>query len=181
MGKTIKVRVSFTDDRSNDETLTSAATDTVVAKPDSPDTDAPPRDPGATVDVTVGNTVTGEIEEAIEVDWFKVSLLASETYQIDMRGAWGGEWARIDGEIVWVAPGTLHDPKLLGVFSAANVLVPGTDEEVSGDDRGDYEEGKNSRITSFSPPADGYYYIAAAAEAAWTGTYELTVTVVADE
>ena len=181
VGKTIKVRVSFTDDRSNDETLTSAATDTVVAKPDSPDTDAPPRDPGATVYVTVGNTVTGEIEEAIEVDWFKVSLLASETYQIDMRGAWGGEWARIDGEIVWVAPGTLHDPKLLGVFSAANVLVPGTDEEVSGDDRGDYEEGKNSRITSFSPPADGYYYIAAAAEAAWTGTYELTVTVVADE
>ena len=181
VGKTIKVRVSFTDDRSNDETLTSAATDTVVAKPDSPDTDAPPRDPGATVDVTVGNTVTGELEEAIEVDWFKVSLLASETYQIDMRGAWGGEWARIDGEIVWVAPGTLHDPKLLGVFSAANVLVPGTDEEVSGDDRGDYEEGKNSRITSFSPPADGYYYIAAAAEAAWTGTYELTVTVVADE
>ncbi len=181
VGKTIKVRVSFTDDRSNDETLTSAATDTVVAKPDSPGTDAPPRDPGATVDVTVGNTVTGEIEEAIEVDWFKVSLLASETYQIDMRGAWGGEWARIDGEIVWVAPGTLHDPKLLGVFSAANVLVPGTNEEVSGDDRGDYEEGKNSRITSFSPPADGYYYIAAAAEAAWTGTYELTVTVVADE
>ena len=181
VGKTIKVRVSFTDDRSNDETLTSAATDTVFAKPDSPDTDAPPRDPGATVDVTVGNTVTGEIEEAIEVDWFKVSLLASETYQIDMRGAWGGEWARIDGEIVWVAPGTLHDPKLLGVLSAANVLVPGTDEEVSGDDRGDYEEGKNSRITSFSPPADGYYYIAAAAEAAWTGTYELTVTVVADE
>ena len=180
VGKTIKVRVSFTDDRSNDETLTSAATDTVVAKPDSPDTDAPPRDPGTTVDVTVGNTVTGEREEAIEVDWFKVSLLASETYQIDMRGAWGGEWARIDGEIVWVAPGTLHDPKLLGVFSAANVLVPGTDEEVSGDDRGDYEEGKNSRITSFSPPADGYYYIAAA-EAAWTGTYELTVTVVADE
>ena len=181
VGKSIKVRVSFTDDRSNDETLTSAATDTVVAKPDSPDTDAPPRDPGTTVDVTVGNTVTGEIEEAIEVDWFKVSLLASETYQIDMRGAWGGEWARIDGEIVWVAPGTLHDPKLLGVFSAANVLVPGTDEEVSGDDRGDYEEGKNSRITSFSPPADGYYYIAAAAEAAWTGTYELTVTVAADE
>ena len=181
VGKTIKVRVSFTDDRSNDETLTSAATDTVVAKPDSPDTDAPPRDPGTTVDVTVGNTVTGEIEEAIEVDWFKVSLLASETYQIDMRGAWGGEWARIDGEIVWVAPGTLHDPKLLGVFSAVNVLVPGTDEEVSGDDRGDYEEGKNSRITSFSPPADGYYYIAAAAEAAWTGTYELTVTVAADE
>ena len=30
-------------------------------------------------------------------------------------------------------------------------------------------------------PADGYYYIAATAEDAWTGTYELTVTVVTDE
>ena len=115
------------------------------------------------------------------MDWFKVSLLASETYQIDMRGAWGGEWAEVDGEVVWVSPGTLEDPKLLGVFGEDDALVPGTDEEESGNDRGDSSEGKNSRITPFSPPADGYYYIAAAAEGAWTGTYELTVTIVADE
>ena len=181
VGKAIKVRVTFTDDRNNDETLTSAATDAVAAKPDSSDTTAPPGDPSTTVEVTVGDTVAGEIEEAFEVDWFKVRLLASETYQIDMRGKWGGEWARVDGEIVWVAAGTLHDPKLLGVFDEDNVLVPGTDEEISGDDRGDYSEGLNSRITSFSPPADGYYYIAAAAEGGWVGTYELTVTVVTDE
>ena len=123
----------------------------------------------------------GDIEEASEVDWFRVSLLASETYRIDMRGTWGGEWALVDGEIVWVSPGTLEDPKLLGVFDEDDALVPGTDEEESGNDRGDYSEGKNSRIASFSPPADGYYYIAAAAEGAWTGTYELTVTIVADE
>ena len=181
VGKSIKVRVTFTDERGNDETLTSAATDTVAARSDSQDLDVPPGDPSTTVEVEVGDKVTGEIEEASEVDWFKLRLLESETYQIDMRGKWGGEWARVDGEIVWLAAGTLEDSKLLGVFSAANVLVPGTDEEVSGDDRGDYDEGKNSRIASFSPPADGYYYIAAAAEAAWTGTYELTVTVVADE
>ena len=47
-----------------------------------------------------------------------------------MRGAWGGEWALVDGEIAWIAAGTLEDPKLLGVYSGANVLVPGTDEEV---------------------------------------------------
>ena len=77
--------------------------------------------------------------------------------------------------------GTLEDRKLLGVFSAADVLVPGTDEEVSGYDRGEDSEGKNSRIASFSPPADGYYYIAAAADqGGWTGTYELTVTALAD-
>ena len=182
VGKAIKVKVSFTDDRNNDESLTSSATDTVAARPDSSDTDAPPGDPSTTVDVAVGDTVKGELEELHEVDWFRAHLLESESYRIDMRGAWGGEWALVDGEIVWISAGTLEDPKLLGVYSGANVLVPGTDEEVSGDDRGDYAEGKNSRIESFSPPSDGYYYIAAAAEeGGWTGTYELTVTVVTEE
>ena len=153
VGKAIRVRVSFTDDRNNQESLTSTATDTVSAKPDSQDTDAPPRDPSETVEIAVGDTVAGDIEEASEVDWFKVSLLASETYQIDMRGAWGGEWAEVDGEVVWVSPGTLEDPKLLGVFGEDDALVPGTDEEESGNDRGDSSEGKNSRITPFSPPA----------------------------
>ena len=34
-GKTIKVKVSFTDDQGNEETLTSAATAEVAAKPNS--------------------------------------------------------------------------------------------------------------------------------------------------
>ena len=181
VGKAISVRATFTDDRDNEELLTSEATAEVEARPDSPDTDAPPSDTGTTVEITVGDTVAGDIAEASEVDWFKVRLLASETYRIDMRGAWGGAWAEVDGKIVWVSAGTLEDPKLLGVFGEDNALVPGTDEEESGNDRGEYSEGKNSRITSFSPPADGYYYIAAAADGAWTGTYELTVTVVTDE
>ena len=108
VGKAIKVRVTFTDDRNKDETLTSAATDAVAAKPDSSDTTAPPGDPSTTVEVTVGDTVAGEIEELHEVDWFRVHLLASETYQIDMRGAWGGQWALVDGEIVWISAGTLE-------------------------------------------------------------------------
>ena len=181
VGKAISVRATFTDDAGNEESLTSEATAEVEARPDSPDTDAPPSDTGTTVEITVRDTVAGDIAEASEVDWFKVRLLASETYRIDMRGAWGGAWAEVDGKIVWVSAGTLEDPKLLGVFGEDNALVPGTDEEESGNDRGEYSEGKNSRITSFSPPADGYYYIAAAADGAWTGTYELTVTVVTDE
>ena len=181
VGKAISVRATFTDNAGNEESLTSEATAEVTARPDSPDTDAPPSDTGTTVEITVGDTVAGDIAEASEVDWFKVRLLASETYRIDMRGAWGGAWAEVDGKIVWVSAGTLEDPKLLGVFGEDNALVPGTDEEESGNDRGEYSEGKNSRITSFSPPADGYYYIAAAADGAWTGTYELIVTVVTDE
>ena len=41
-GKAVKVRVSFTDDAGNGETLTSAATAGVAAKPNSPATGAPP-------------------------------------------------------------------------------------------------------------------------------------------
>ena len=38
VGKVIKVRVSFTDDRGNEETLTSAATTAVAARPNAPAT-----------------------------------------------------------------------------------------------------------------------------------------------
>ena len=50
-GKTVKVRVSFTDDAGNDESLTSAATGTVEARPNSPATGAP---------VIVGTAQVGE-------------------------------------------------------------------------------------------------------------------------
>ena len=41
VGKAIRVRAGFTDDAGNDETLTSAATDAVAAKPNNPATGAP--------------------------------------------------------------------------------------------------------------------------------------------
>ena len=51
VGKSIKVRVTFTDDYANEETQTSAATDTVVARPNSP----------ATGELTISGTAqTGE-------------------------------------------------------------------------------------------------------------------------
>ena len=55
-GKAITVQVSFTDDAGNDETLTSAATDAVAAKPNSPATGAP------TISGTaqVGETLTAD-------------------------------------------------------------------------------------------------------------------------
>ena len=178
-GKTIKVRVTFIDGADNEETLTSVATTAVAASPDSSNDDLP-GDSSTTSEVTVGGTATGEINSEGDIDWFRVSLLASETYQIDMRGKWGGEWALVDGEVVFVSPGTLHDPKLNGVYGTDSVLVPGSDSEVSGNARGDSSEGLNSRIASFSPSADGVYFIAAASEAAWTGTYQITVTIVVD-
>ena len=53
-GKTVKVRVSFTDDAGNEESLTSAATDTVEARPNSPATGQPT----ISGTVQVGETLT---------------------------------------------------------------------------------------------------------------------------
>ena len=55
-GKTIKVRVSFTDDAVNDESLTSDATEAVAARPNSPATGAP----AISGTAQVGETLTAD-------------------------------------------------------------------------------------------------------------------------
>ena len=64
VGKTIKVRVSFTDDADNQETLTSVATDQVAAKPNSPSTGL------LTISGTarVGETLTAETSVIADED-----------------------------------------------------------------------------------------------------------------
>ena len=64
LGKIIKVRVTFTDDVGNEETLTSAATDTVEARPNSPATGAP------TISGTaqVGETLTADTSGISDID-----------------------------------------------------------------------------------------------------------------
>ena len=63
-GKAIKVRVSFTDDADNEETLTSTATAAVSARPNSPVTGAP------TISGTaqVGETLTADISSIADED-----------------------------------------------------------------------------------------------------------------
>ena len=62
-GKTVKVRVSFTDDASNEETLTSAATAAVAARPNSPATGAPAISGTAQVDETLTADTSGIADE----------------------------------------------------------------------------------------------------------------------
>ncbi len=61
-GKTIKVRVSFTDDRGYEETLTSAATATVAGRPNAPATGAPTISGTAQVDETLTADTSGIID-----------------------------------------------------------------------------------------------------------------------
>ena len=119
--------------------------------------------------VEVDGSVEGELRGFQDVDWYRVELNAGLSYQIDMLGGWTGEWVEIDGSFEFVAPGTLHDPKLLGVYDENGEMVPGSDNEVNG-------AGFDSRIESFVPSETGAYFIAVSTgRENGAGTYVLIV------
>ena len=133
------------------------------------------QDPSTTGSVTIGGSVMGELEESSDVDWYRVNLEANASYQIEMRGQWTGELVLVDGRPVYVSIGTLYDPKLLGVYDGTSALVPGSGSEVN------INTGLDSRIAAFTPATGGVYYIAAAAESGWTGTYQLSISSISTE
>ena len=63
-GKAVKVKVTFTDDAGNQESLTSAATEAVAAKPNSPATGAPT----ITGTAQVGETLTADTSAVADTD-----------------------------------------------------------------------------------------------------------------
>ena len=94
--KAIEVQVSFTDDADNEETLTSAATAAVAAKPNSPATGAP------TISGTaqVGETLTANTSGVADADGFgsvqyEYQWLADDT---DIAGATGSTYTLTDSE-----------------------------------------------------------------------------------
>ena len=94
--KVIKVRVSFTDDAGNDETLTSAATDAVAPTPNSPATGAP------TISGTaqVGETLTADTTGVADADGltnatFNYQWLADNAA---IAGATGSTYTLADAE-----------------------------------------------------------------------------------
>ena len=88
-GKAIKVRVTFTDDAGNDESLTSAATASVAAQPNSPATGAP----AVTGTARVGETLTAATTDIADADGL---TNARFTYQ----------WLADDAEITGAAGST---------------------------------------------------------------------------
>ena len=109
-GQTLKVRVSFTDDVGNDETLTSAATDEVAAKPNSPATGQPIISGTA----QVGETLTADTSGIADADGL---TNVSYSYQwvaggTDLGGATGSTYTLTASEqgqtIQAVASGEFH-------------------------------------------------------------------------
>jgi len=109
--------------------------------------------------LTVGGSVTGEIESSGDTDWHAISLVAGETYVIDLKGA-DGDW------------GTLADPVLRSIYEASGSYISGTNDNDSG-------AGKNSSV-EFRPETSGTYYINADGYGENTGTYTLSVQNFAD-
>ena len=96
-GKTVKVRVSFTDDADNEETVTSAATATVVARPNRPATGAPII--GGTV--RVGETLATDVlgiadEDGLENATFSYQWISNDgTTDDDIRGETGATYTLV--------------------------------------------------------------------------------------
>ena len=104
--------------------------------------------------VGVGFSVAGAIEGAHDRDWFRVTLKAGTTYQIDLEGS-------------PTSQGTLTDPYLHGVNDSEGNLIYYTSDNDSG-------VGQNSRV-NFTPDTNGTYYISCGALYGRTGTYRLFV------
>ena len=96
-GKTIKVKVSFTDDADNDERLTSAATGEVEARPNSPATGRPMISGTA----QVGETLTAETSDISDADGltnvsYGYQWIANDgTADTDIQDATGSTYALV--------------------------------------------------------------------------------------
>ncbi|WP_310475484.1 pre-peptidase C-terminal domain-containing protein [Sandarakinorhabdus sp.] len=107
--------------------------------------------------VAIGGSLTGNIETGGDGDWFRVNLQAGAKYRFDLLGSQTGR-------------GTLSDP-LLQLFDSNGTFL------VLDDDGGD---GFDSRISDFTAPASGTYFLAAEAfDPEATGTYAIAAALVA--
>ncbi len=105
--------------------------------------------------IVPGGTATGNIETIGDQDFYKVTLAANHLYRIAQRGS-------------PTSNGTLADPYLRGIYSAAGTLQAGSSNDDSGGSR-------NASVDFFATTA-GDYYIAAGAYSSYQGTYQLAVT-----
>ena len=113
-GKTIKVRVSFTDDEGSDETLTSAATAVVAAKPNNPATGLP------------AINGTAQVGETLEAD---TSAIGDADGLTD--ATFNYQWIVVDGSTdtdISGAMASTYTPVLSNVGKTIKVRVSFTDE-----------------------------------------------------
>lgn len=117
-------------------------------------TDTASANTNTSASISVNQRITGTIDTRGDEDWFRVSLNAGRTYQIDLEG---------DS----TDAGTLPDPMIEGIWITNRRAAGGTADDDGG-------EGLNSRVR-FTPETSGNYYIAASGFGNDTGTFSLQV------
>ena len=141
-GRTVKVKVSFTDDAGNPETLTSTATDTVAAKPNSPATGAPTISGTAQVGETLATDTSGIADtDGLENAAFSYQWVSNNgTTDTDITGATDSTYALVgsdEGKTVKVRVSFTDDTgnpeSLTSAATAAVALVPTSEEETEED------------------------------------------------
>ena len=125
LGKTIKVRVSFTDDASNAETLTSAATAAVAAAPNTAATGAPT----ITGTAQVGQTLTATVGTIADANGLPDPFLADANTSF--------QWVRVDlGTETNIASATASTYTLVREDWAASVRVKVAFQDAQGNSEG---------------------------------------------
>ncbi|MDR9395555.1 MAG: pre-peptidase C-terminal domain-containing protein, partial [Roseovarius sp.] len=158
-GTSLNSRVAFTPSQSGDFFVAAGAFGAGTGSYTLRVTDNGPRDDFAGDVTTTGAilpdaTVTGEVEQPGDEDWFAFDATAGQTVRVSLLGAWSDA-------------GTLDDPLLAGIHDAAGTLLAGSTD----DDSGEILESD----LEFTFDSAGTYYIAASGFADATGTYALAV------
>ena len=101
VGKTMKVRVNFTDDAGNQETLTSAATDSVAARPNNPATGAPTISGTAQVDqiLTADTSGISDQDGLTGVTYTYQWIVKDNGSQSDIAGATGSSYVPVTADV----------------------------------------------------------------------------------
>ena len=116
--------------------------------------------------VSVGGSLSGEIEKPFDSDWFAVTLDAGALYQVEVQGSDSGR-------------GTLADPLLFGIYADNGNGGPGRRVADTGDD--DSGAGADSLVL-FRAPESGVWYLGAGSKyTSGTGTYTVSVREIEDQ
>jgi methionine-rich copper-binding protein CopC len=108
--------------------------------------------------LTVGGQVTGTIELASDVDWFKVALTAGTTYTFELKGFLAGGGT--------LGSGDLHQPYLSLYNTSGNYFDSAYEGGTGGDP-----------LLTFTPTVTGTYYVGAEdLFSTGTGTYTVKAT-----
>ena len=135
--------------------MTQVSSSEVVVAEESAGTDT-------TGEMVIGEYTTAAIEPAGDQDWFKVSLDADTTYEINMYGDSTGQ-------------GTLIDPLIQGIYDSTGTVISSTSNNDGGHQFDAY-------IEFTTDDTGGDYYIATeSAISTGTGTYKLKVDEKAQE